>query len=608
MSRLYCWGTLLVFIILLCVPAMAQTVAESDEQEVVVIVTAERTAQPISETISSATVVTAKEIRERGAQNAADAIRIVPGVSIVQNGQVGALATARMRGTSTAQALVLVDGERVTSSAFGASADLGKWPVENISRIEVIRGPVSSLYGSDAIGGVINIITKRPTSDTGDYKLGFGSNDRVDRSITLRGADDIMQWQLSGSVPSYTGTRPNSEYSATDISGKLTFPDANGWDLGISGNVYQDSLGLPGSAGAPTLNDTQWWDRKNFNLSAKKAVAGGMLEIRGYTMNQVLTEKNPDWFLDSKITGHTKAAEMTYRRDIGSHQLVFGSEYRDENYEDIENGALAQDKAITNRALFIQDRMPIDSKMDLVFGARLDDHSTAGNKVTPRAGITREIAQDTRIRASYSAGFRAPSLVELYYKNWGSVGNPELKPEKSKQYELGINTKMGKNDFDLALFTSDIEDQIAWITIDPIMFTGTFENIDKAKQKGIEFSWDRPIGKSAHMSLAYTYIDALNVTKNARISGIPYNQVSLTASRNIGNLNMALTGRWVDDRLFGPTRVPSYAVMDLFFSKKGNSASSPYLVIRNIADKSYDEVAGYPAEGRSVELGMRSSW
>ena len=580
----------------------------ADESDVTVIVTAERASQPASESIASATVVTAKEIKEMGAQTAADALRIVPGLTIVQNGQLGSFSSAKIRGTGSSQALVLIDGQRLSSSAFGSIADLSKIPTDNILRIEVIRGPVSSLYGSDAIGGVINIITKRPSVDSGEYTLGFGSNNRAERSVGVRGASDKVLWQINGSAPQYTGDRPNSDFEATDLSGRLIFPEAMGWDIALDGNIYHDRLGLPGSIAFSSLNDKQWWNRKNISLNAKRSIADGQLEIRGYIMNQKLKELNPDFFTDTLITGITKVGEMTYNREFGKHQMIFGVEYRDEDYEDIEGGVVVQDKSITNSALFVQDRMPIGEKLDLVGGLRLDDHSTAGNKLSPRLGITHELGANSRVRASYAEGFRAPSLVELYYNNFGSTGNPNLKPEKSAQYEIGINTRCGVNTFDVALFTSRIRDQIAFVLVDPIFFTGTFENLDRTRQKGIEFTWTRPIGKKADASFTYTYIDAVNLSNGTRLNGVPYNQAGLTLSKEIGSFNASLTGRWVDDRLFGSLTSASYTLFDLYLVQNRNKGIRPYLVIRNIGDKSYDEVAGYPAEGRSFEIGVRSSW
>lgn len=608
MLKLCKWGAFLLFFTFACAAVYAQDSMLEVDDEVTLIITAERTPQPVSESISSATVVTAKEIKEKGAQTVADALRNVPGVSIAQNGELGSLANAKLRGVSSAQALVLIDGKRLTSSAFGSNTDLSKIPTDNISRIEVIRGPVSSLYGSDAIGGVINIITKKPTANAGDATLGFGSNGRAARSIAVRGIAKNSNYSFSASFPKYNGSRPNSEFSATDLSGSIEFPDVKGWALSLSGNTYHDSLGLPGSITFPSLVNHQWWKRNGIEFSAKRDINDGEFEIRRYKIKQLLTELSPDWFTDSLITGNTNALEMTYSKDFGINNLILGAEFRSEKYEDIEHNVVVQDKKITNKAFFVQDRLPIGENTDLVAGIRFDDHSTAGNRITPRLGLSYELNSNSRLRASYSEGFRAPSLVELYYNNFGSVGNPNLKPEKSRQYEVGINTKYGMDTFDFALFKGKIKDQIAFIIVDPIFFAGTFENLERTKQNGFEFNWTRAIDDTTDINLSYTYTDALNLANDSRIGGIPYNKAGITLTKQLNNVNLALTGKYVGNRMYGMVKSPSYTVFDFYASLKANNNITPYLMIRNITDKKYDEVAGYPAEERSFELGVKSSW
>jgi outer membrane cobalamin receptor len=594
---------------LLVCPLLAQTAPGADESEVTIIVTAERTPQTPQESIASATVITAKEIRERGAQTAADVLRLVPGVVLRQFGQPGSAATATLRGTKANQTLVLVDGQRLSSSAFIGGTDLSKFPVAEIARIEVIRGPVSSLYGSEAIGGVINIVTKRPTGSAGSAVLGFGANGRAERSLLLNGASDRMSWQLTGSVPAFSGIRPNSDYSATNMSGRIILPSVNGWELALRGEDYHDTLGLPGSLDYPSLSDHQWWNRASLDFTAGRDLGSGRLECRAYRTNQRLRQVNPDWFLDSRITGRTTAGEITYRWQGGAHKLIAGAEYRDEDYEDIEAGSPDVSRGIANRAFFVQDRFALGSRADIVLGTRLDDHSGAGSRVTPRLGVTFSAAPEMRLRASYAAGFRAPSLVERYYTGAYGAGNPDLRPEKSRQYELGVNLGRGDDTIDLAVFTNRVTDQINWVIVDPITWSGTYENIERARQKGFELSWERRLGGGAHFGVSYTYLDARNSATGARLLGIPYDHVGLTAGRRVGSWDIGLTGRWWSDVPdYAGRTVSSRAVFDLSLLKQGKRLTNPYVTIRNLFNVAYEEVAGYPAEGRGIEVGARSSW
>ena len=629
MYMLYRCIAVLAAVSLLSLPLFAEITSPDDQSEVTLIVTAERTAQPLSESIASATVITAKEIRELGAETVADVLRVVPGVALRQSGQQGAAATLKARGANANQTLVLLDGQRVTSPAFIGGTDLSKFPVSEISRIEVIRGPISSLYGSEAIGGVVNIITKRPTEAGGEALLGFGGNERAERALSLHGGDDRMAWQLTGSFPAYSGTRPNSDHSGTNLSGRILLPSVKGWELSLRGERYHDSLGLPGAdpnhTGYADLDDHMWWRRESLDLTGKRDVGRGQVEWRTYRVSQELHNNAPgvDWqsnpvVYDSLITGTTKATEALYRFERGAHAWIVGGEYRDEGYEDIESGAApsTQRNTIANRALFVQDRWGIGPETNLVFGARLDDHSTAGSKITPRLGVSRAVSPDTRVRASYSEGFRAPNFVELYYPvgAWGPgySGNPSLKPEKSRQYELGVNTVRGNDAFDIAVFTTGVRDLIAATYATP------YDNIGRARQRGMEVSWDHRFSGPTRLNVTYSYIDAENRTTGQRLLGIPHSQISLTATSMVKSWEIALTGRWTDKRpdlAFDPVtwassdvKLAARAVFDLSLTRRGGKRSNPYVVIRNLTDASYEEVAGYLVEGRSIEIGTRTPW
>ncbi len=602
-------GFLILAIALILVISLP--LAAEDQADVTVIVTAERTAQPVSESIATATVITAKQIREGAAQNVADVLKMVPGVTVQQNGQTGSLTSAHLRGTATSQVLVLVDGQRITSAAFGGAADLSKLPISDVLRIEVIRGPASSLYGSDAIGGVINVITRKPSGRKVETRLGGGTNDRMSRFVSVSDGGEKMAWKLTTDFPAYGGQQSNSDYSATDLSGRLDFNNLKGWELSLKANDYHDALGLPGPSTFPSPNDRQWWNRTSFDLSANRALGAGRLELNLGSMNQKLHEVNPDFFMLTNIDGETETADAIYRVTRGRQDLVLGGEYMTESYKDVEGGSVQADKSITNSALYAQDRLAINTSTDLLIGARLDDHSTAGSKITPRIGLNRAMGEKTRVRASYAEGFRAPSLVDLYYNNFGTVGNPNLKPEKSHQYEVGVNTMIGKDTMDLALFTNKVADQIVWTSAatpgNP--WAGTFSNVSEARQQGVELSWDHSLTKAVNLCAFYSYIDARNQTTGARLPGIPYNQAGLTLAGKMNGWNTALTGRWSTDRIYGGgVKVKAVAVIDLTLTDDSQKSVAHYITFRNLTNAHYEEVAGYQAEGRTVEVGVRTNW
>ena len=631
MNKFYRFSAILALATLLSLPAFAETTTENDEPEVTVIVTAERAAQPVSESIATATIITAKEIQQSGAQSISDVLRLVSGITTRQMGQMGAAATAIVRGSKSNQVLVLIDGDRVSNPAFIGGVDLSKFPLSEVSRIEVIHGPVSSLYGSDAIGGVINIITKQPAKTATNAVLGFGGNGRTTRNLSLQGGSKSVLWRFTGDVPAFDGTRPNSDFAATDLSAKIVLPSVKGWELSLKGERYSDTLGLPNSdpnhTGYFDPDDRQWTERESFNFTAKRDLGSGKLEWKAYRISQQLHNVAPglDWMgepitYDSRITGVTEAAELTYQFKRNAHEWVIGGEYRNEAYDDLEREPLPsthQQENISNRALFVQDRWDTGPKTSLVLGARLDDHSAFGSKVTPRIGVTHIIGPKAHLRASYSEGFRAPNFVELYYDSAYGSGNPNLKPEKSRQFEVGISKEFEKDTVDLAVFTNDVRDLIKWET-DPNTWLGTYNNIQRSRKNGVEFSWEHRFSPSASLGLSYSYINALNSATKQRLDGIPHNKISLTAAKTVKSWDIALTGQVSDarpDLTFDPVTfamshvtVPGKLVLDLSLTHRGGKSCNPYVIIRNLTDVSHEEVAGYPAEGRSVEVGMRSSW
>ncbi len=615
MLKIYRWGAVIALAALMVVPVWAQDevpeTEPAEEPEVVVVVTAERTVQPASESIASTTVVTARQIKEQGAQTVADVLRLVPGVTLRQSGDMGSRATVFVRGTKSNQVLVLLDGERISSPAFIAT-DLSKLPIADVSRVEVLRGPASSLYGSEAIGGVINIITKKLSGSTGDLTLGLGSHGRQERSLSLRSGGEKMSWQLVTSVPAYEGPRVNNDYSATHVSAKVNIPSVKGWDLSLNGQIFDDSLGLPGSVTYPSPRAHQWWTRTSIGLTGSRDLSGGQLQWNVYRNRQKLDQVDPDWFTDSKVTGLTNAGEITYRGEAGKHSFVAGLEFRDETYKDIERGTAQPDRSISNRALFAQDRVALGSRMDAVVGLRFDDHSMVGGRMTPRVGVTYALQPGMCLRASYSDGFRSPSLVEMYYNLDGTIGNPNLKPEKSRQYEIGINLERGKDAFDLAVFLNHVKDQIEWISVDtdndPNTWEGTYDNINRARQRGLELAWTRRFSKTGSLGLSYTYAEAIDRATGARLLGVPHNHLTLTASEMINSWQVGLSGRWTDKIPDYGGSAGSHVVFDLTLQRRDDKPTNPYIVVRNLFNTSYEEVYGYPAEGISIEAGMRTTW
>jgi len=275
-----------------------------------------------------------------------------------------------------------------------------------------------------------------------------------------------------------------------------------------------------------------------------------------------------------------------------------------------------QHESVRNQALFAQDRWSVTGATDLLIGARYDDHSTAGGKTTPRAGIVHRLGDNLHLRASYAEGFRAPNFVELYYPEGpygpGYSGNTGLKPETSRQYEAGINRHLRNDDLDLAFFTTDVSNLIMATSATP------YQNVGRARQRGAELNWQHRFTANTSLDFAYTYTQATNRTTGERLLAQPYNKAALTATTHMNTWDISLTGRWVDDRddlFFDPAtftstkvKLPDYLVFDLLLTRLTTSPYRPYINIRNLLDRDYQEVYGYPTEGFTIESGVRVVW
>jgi vitamin B12 transporter len=565
--------------------------------------------------VASATVVTAAQLRAQGAISVADALRLVPGATVAENGQMGSLASPSIRGVKAYQVLVLVDGRRISSAAF-SNPDLAKFSLADVSRIEVIRGPVSALYGSDAFGGVINIITRKPYAHGGSLTMSYGSRDRSNREISLHGADARTSWRVTTSTPTYGGDRANSDFDATNFSGSLGVSGLpGGWEATVSADSYHDTLGLPGDVVNPTPLDRQWWNRNTLDLALSRSGKDDRTDVRVYRIEQQMhnVSVSPWWASDSRFTGTTDAVEATYALTRGRHQAVMGAELRNEAFEDVEIGG-TQTNSNHNTALFVQDRWAVAPGTDVVAGVRMDDHSEAGMHTTPRLGVLREVGR-ANLRASYAEGFRAPNFVESFGSAY-ATGNPNLDPEVSRQLEVGANFARKGGDLDVAVFQNTVRDMIAYVPGAVLGAKGSYSNVTRARQRGVEVAWGHRFG-DVRVSTAYSYLEAKDLSADARLKRVPRHKVGVTASGTVADVQTALTARWmdgwidVDPTTWAAMKLPGRLVLDLSLQHAamgGATRVSPYLVVRNLTGVHYDAIAGYPGESRGVEGGVRTSW
>lgn len=606
-----------VLLLLLVSSAAASAAAEQAPPPAPLqVVTPGRAPQPIGFAAESVTVITAKEITDSGIRSLADVLRLVPGVFVQQGGEFGFPSFARVRGTDLSHLLVLVNGERVSTQGFALGTDLSRFTVEEITRIEVVRGALSCLYGSDAIGGVVNIITDQDsTTAGGKAELGYGSQGRQTRSLIATGGGKLGV-RVGAISPVYDGRREGAGYSATRYFADL-LPSLGNWKVAVRAHHYQDTSELARwvmiqpQTGGPTMwvldtDDRQTTQRTRYSVSASRVAGAGGLGVQAYRLEE---EYRPVFstFMgttDMRITADTDASDFNYTYATGGHNLVIGGEARREKYEatDLE-ASTTRRKSISNRGIYLDDHWLVDNSTLVVAGVRYDDHSVAGRVTSPRIALIRALPGGLQARASYAEGFRSPGFVELYAEE---IGNPDLRAEKSRQYELALTATRGNDTLEAVAFNYDVTDQIALTTA----FPGQYGNINRARQRGVEASWQRRIAPAWLLTSSLTFVDATDRATDEQLPGVPRHLGSLSAQYDAGAWKAVLAGWWnADIPAFAGVRTPDRAVFDLSAVWRLNELLQPYLTIRNLANTAVLQ-RGTEDEplGVSFEFGIRSAW
>jgi outer membrane cobalamin receptor len=519
--RLQMNGLKLAMVALLVACSASPALAEPVELEPVVV-TATRTARPSSEVISSVTVITAEEIALSGARTLAEVLRKSVGVHVKDNGPRGSLATLSIRGSTAEQVLVLLDGVRLNSAQDGMF-DMSNLPVAiaDIERIEILRGPASALYGSNALGGVIQIFTRKATSEP-MTRLSYneGRFSTRDGSFATSGTKGDIRYQLGASRGHSDGYRDNSELDQTTFNAMIGYSLPAGFDLSVSGYQSDKDSEVPGKAGSLPLGANQQDDISYLALSLSGPVGPFKVTARPNYSRQRRDYQIPAYGLDYRHIVETYGIELQGELAKESHLLVIGGDF----YQDELDSTGMDDKLDQERwSLFSQYEYQFSPRLTFLLGLRYDVHSEFSNEVSPRAGIKFDVTDSTRLRISGGRAYRPPILNDLYwpyssfplYDNriYQEMGNPDLDPETSWEYEVAIDQKLGQiGRLTVAFFDRYVDDLITWYPPNEFVLDGfTYEvwqpkNVNDARIYGAEVEAYLQPAKLLGVGLNYTYL------------------------------------------------------------------------------------------------------
>lgn len=594
------------------------------------VVTATRTESKVVDVPVNTTVISAEKIADRHYLDVADALKDVPGANVLDTG-VGAY-EKKVVLNGDERVLVLVDGKRVNidmGTMSRASYDLNQMPdVSLIERIEVVKGHGGALYGSDAVGGVINIITKKMDHSYGKVSMGFGSHQARDAKAMYT----IKEGKTGVMVAASKYKQGYHEYKDAKTEANKRWPVASTYENEkVSVKLSQEL--------SETSNLELGYDFSKFEGVRSYSTKAKSASFSNKKTNDFYAKY--DWTVNDKDQGfiqlyrnkydYYNAGDM-YETDTGfeaqqnitlsdNNRLVVGASYR--KAKALNATSYTAEKSINNKAVFVSDQWEFAPSWTLDAGVRYDKHSTAGSKTTWSAGLNKKFDENSHAYFNWGQVFKAPTLDDLYYYSvmeWGSskyenYGNPNLKPEKGDTWTIGYGTKIAdKTSVNISYFQSKLEDAIDWdTTYSTNGSVSIARNVDKQKKNGMELSVGHELNDNWNLEASYTYIrvknndngsgyvrDA-NYIPNMYRFGVRYHDDLWNADLFLRGGSGADKSAYVDSK---------YMTLDMSVAYKATKDLSFYAKGYNLFNKAYAESAGvnggtytYPAQGRRFIIG-----
>jgi vitamin B12 transporter len=593
------------------------------------IVTANRMPVKMSQVAANVTVITQEEIEKGGFTSVPD-ILSKSNVDLQAN---GSSTVPVLNGDD--RVLILVDGRRmiwdhlVISGNSHAGANLDVFPVKNIERIEIVRGPASSLYGSDAVGGIINIITRKAKTASTSISSEFGSWGLRRYSLTTEGRENRIGYVITAEKKK----RDNFEYK-NPKTGKTETKQDSQLDQEFMTMKLDKELN---SGNLLSLEVEHGDDKSGFAGTPKFPYPGGYRKV--VDNNVALTYHwGQDKGVENFFRVYRNTSEQEYFKSLNSiadlyangfnwqqnwqlskgHTLTGGADWREEHIDDKDS----INKGYINKALFLENRWQLANNWSVTAGTRYDDHSIVGDNYSSRITVNRELNPTTNVYASWGQYVKNPTIAELFSNTEFWVGNPNLKPEEGTTTTIGINTKLGDGTkLQASIYSSHLQNALEWKSrwnLDPALsLPGYFYNVSNEKRQGLDLNLTRQLSSQWTVGAGYTYTkteikdstsaDYVDYARNTQPNGyrlnVQYDQDKWDAS---------LTLRSATGRSLREFSSKSYVTLDMIANYKINPDTRVYLKGYNLTNKAYElssangygDAGSYPMPGRNFYLGV----
>jgi len=581
-----------------------------------IVATATRQETKASELLSDVTVIDRREIDKHAGETIADVLAAQPGIQFSRNGGPGTATSLYVRGANPEQTKVLVDGVPINSLDASGSA-LRFISLDSVERIEIVRGPASSLYGADAIGGVIQIFTRKggPGVKFNSF-AGYGTHNTLQANAGLSVGEEKWNFRFEGNRMSTSGISAQSNASNQDAdrdgyfntggAASFTLRPVDGHELGVSyrenqGRVFFDSGNVPA--------DGNFDDHTDFRTSQWRIYSKDRLT--SFWNSTLQYGQSTDWqktfqaYAPQGTFLETENRDLTWQNDVDLPlgKLLVAYEYQAQQAgADATQPFTAGDNMETNSVLLGWTANWGRSRWQI--NGRRDINSVFGSKNTYSAAYGYQLTSEWRAQASYGTSFKAPSLYQLYTPIYG---NPSLKPENARNREVGLVWEHDDQTASVTYYRNSVQNLINWVLTDPTTFNGQYENVKKATLQGVTLNYTGRFG-DWRLHGSYDWLQAIDDSTGMMLGRRARNKLVAGASHIWGPVEAGaelvnVSSRFNTDKQTG--RLGGYSLVNLTARYAVSKSLSIEGRIDNVFDKKYELAQGFNTMGITAFVGVR---
>ncbi len=581
-----------------------------------IVITASKIEQQYKYSTQNISIISKEDIESGVKTEVTEILDLLPSVDILEYGSTGSTRSVHTRGASSSQVATLIDGRPVNTPRDGIT-DFNQISLSNVERIEVLRGPASSMYGANAVGGVINIITKNGKENPGTSIVSkFGSFSTIFSSLTHANKLGDFDYFIFYDRQSSHGHRDNSDYVSHNTNTKLGYQLDEDNRLEVSGGYYNSEVGSPGQLSFLDLDDRNESFKRYLDLTYKGKIVEGQ-DILLKLFNVIDRFEFVETFEPiDKATHQTKVYGLDAQLSqtfFDVFRTAFGFSYQQHKI----NSTSSAKHEYNLKGIYCESETDIFSTGSLKLGARWDDYSNFGDRISPSASFNFWLFDKIKLHALAAKSFRAPTFNDLYWprEDWGAFGgvegNRNLKPETAVSYEAGISGYfLNRFKTDITLFKTNFEDLIEW-TVDNTWWWRP-ENISSASIKGLEFETEFVMKENLKANFNYTYLESKNKSTNEWLIYRPRHLYKMRLAYSPApKYEFGLNCIYKTKRFTNATNTTflrNHFVMNFDCSYEVNDSLKLSFEAKNIFDRVYQEERDYSMPGRTFYGGVKVSF